>query len=82
MTEWLMPSLRKARKLRDAGEALDLRMSRYVQDRLNRQEDTSSFHAALLQREKEGKSDMSAFERDTLSGVFLLILLVALSNSI
>jgi hypothetical protein len=74
-----MPSLKAARRTRDRGEALDRHMSQTVQDRIAAGEDTDSFIARLLRREKEGKATISAFERDSLSGQRLPI--SSLSNS-
>jgi hypothetical protein len=64
-----MTSKRRARIAREGGEELDYRLSKGVADRLAAGEDTSSFHAGLLEREKEGKSDLTVFERDSLTGM-------------
>jgi hypothetical protein len=67
--DWVMPSKKRARAARDKGEVLDLKMSKMVQERVNEGEDGSaSFHSGLLEREREGKAELTPFERDSLSG--------------
>jgi hypothetical protein len=54
---------------REAGEALDARLSKIVQDRMAQGEEINSFHSNLLKREKETATpELSPFERDSLSG--------------
>lgn len=64
-----MKSKRTARIAREESELLDAKLSQMVQDRLDSGEATSSFHAGLLEREREGKAELTPFERDGLSGI-------------
>jgi hypothetical protein len=64
-----MWSKKQARIAREGSEELDYRLSKMVQDRLAAGEDTSSFHAGLLALEREGKSNLTPLERDSLTGI-------------
>jgi hypothetical protein len=66
--EFVLPSLKAARKTRDRSEALDKSMADMVAERLANGEDTSSFMAGLLEREKEGKALITPFERNSVTG--------------
>jgi hypothetical protein len=84
--EWMMPSKKQARLVREQGEALDSDMSRIVQERVAKGDGVSCFHAGLLQREVDGQAELYAchspspstslrsrtpFERDSLSGTLV-----------
>jgi cytochrome P450 len=64
----LMPSLKSALQTRDKSEELDKSMADLVAQRLANGEDTSSFMAGLLTREKEGKALITPFERNSVTG--------------
>ena len=64
LPESIMTSKRKARLLKAQLDARYRKLSLYVQDRLSKNSDTSSFHAGLLRRETEDKPEMTPFIRD------------------
>jgi hypothetical protein len=64
----LMPSKKTALRVRERSEAIDTKMSKIVQERMFNNDGTSSFHAGLLEREKQGSKEFTVFERDTLTG--------------
>jgi hypothetical protein len=69
--DFIMPSKRRARKVREEGAALDARISKETQDRIAAGEGVTCFHAGMLQSEAEGKAELSPLERDSLSGTLV-----------
>lgn len=69
--EWLMPSKKRAREARELGEGFDIRMSKLVERRVADGEGTQSFHVGLLEKAKEGKSELSEFEMNSLTGTLV-----------
>jgi hypothetical protein len=66
-----MPSKKHGRIVRERGRAIDLKVSQIVEAKVDRNEDTSSLHATLLRQWKAGKSELSKFEMDSLSGTLI-----------
>ena len=68
-----MGSKRKARLVREKAEEFDARLSKMVVDDVAAGTATPSFHSALLEREQAGKSELTPFQRDSLSGLVTIV---------